>query len=200
MTGDDALQHDLLEKLEYREGHFVFESGHHGDRWLDLDRLFLRPRRLIPHVAALAERLSRHGVDMVCGPMVGGALVAREIATELDVEFCYTERFAHTGDDGFVPVAYRIPASLQRSVEGKRMAVVDDAINAGSAVSGTLVALRACGAVPVALGALLVLARTGRARPAFDELPLERIAELDSRLWTPAECPLCASGVPLERQ
>ena len=36
-------------------GHFVYESGHHGDLWFDLDMLFVHPRRLQPSVAELAS-------------------------------------------------------------------------------------------------------------------------------------------------
>ena len=42
-------------------------------------------------------------------------------------------------------------------VDGRRVAVVDDVIIAGSAVRGVLVELGACGATPVAIGALAVL-------------------------------------------
>jgi orotate phosphoribosyltransferase len=74
------------------------------------------------------------------------------------------------------------------------VAVVDDAVNAGSAVRATVADLRACGARPVAVGALLALGDTG---VSFD-LPFEGLARLRSRLWVPADCPLCAAGVPVE--
>jgi len=108
------------------------------------------------------------------------------IATEAGMEFSWADRSAGP------PVQYRIPASLRMALSGRRVAVVDDVINAGSAVRATLAELRACGATPVAIGALLV-----PASPASEELervPLENIAELPSGLWTPAECPLCAAG------
>lgn len=31
-------------------GHFLLESGHHGDLWLDLELLCLRPRQIEPSV------------------------------------------------------------------------------------------------------------------------------------------------------
>ena len=51
-TGEEVAR--LLPK---REGHFVFESGHHGQLWLDLELLFLRPERMQPLAEALADRL-----------------------------------------------------------------------------------------------------------------------------------------------
>ena len=79
----------------------------------------------------------------------------------------------------------------------QRVAVVNDVINAGSAVRGALIDLDACGARPVAIGALLVLG-TSAARLAADRgVALETLASLPNTLWTPAECPLCGRGVPL---
>ena len=51
---------DLLTLLDKRAGHFQLESGHHGELWLDLDALLLRPSLLQPFVQTLANlRLSR---------------------------------------------------------------------------------------------------------------------------------------------
>jgi orotate phosphoribosyltransferase len=38
-------------------------------------------------LSPLAGRLAGHGVEMVCGPLTGGAFVAQLLAAELDVEF-----------------------------------------------------------------------------------------------------------------
>src|SRR5262245_33475515 len=43
--------------LARRTGHFRLESGHHGDLWLDLERLCLRPEPVQRLAAALAKRL-----------------------------------------------------------------------------------------------------------------------------------------------
>jgi orotate phosphoribosyltransferase len=40
-----------------RRGHFVFESGDHGDAWLELERLFTAPRHLQRSAEALAQKL-----------------------------------------------------------------------------------------------------------------------------------------------
>src|SRR5436309_11092165 len=51
------MQKQVAQLLPTREGHFVFESGHHGHVWLDLELLFLRPDRMQPLAEALADRL-----------------------------------------------------------------------------------------------------------------------------------------------
>jgi orotate phosphoribosyltransferase len=192
------MSKELLKLLHARKGHFKLESGHHGNLWLDLDRLFLRPGDVRRFAIEMANRLSGYKAAAVCGPLVGGALIAQMIAAELDLEFYYTERFVFPQRDTLYPVEYRIPNGLRQMAHGKDIAIVDDAINAGSAVRATLAELRACGARPVVIGALLIL---GSATPAFfadQQLPVESLARLPSGLWTPSECPLCASQTPLE--
>jgi len=188
-----SSEDELLGLLAARKGHFLLESGQHGDLWLALDPLFLRPRRLAPLVGDLASRLSRHGVEGVCGPLVGGAFLAELIAAELDLEFFYAERLATPES-----VNYRVPSALRSSVRGRRVAIVDDVIYAGSAVLKTLTDLRECGAVPVGVGALLVLGSAAQRLAAEESLPLERLASLTSGLWAPEACPLCAAKVPLD--
>src|SRR6185369_5705277 len=67
---------EVVQLARPRAGHFDLGTGYHGDLWLDLDALFLRPARLRPYVDWLAERLRGHGVDAVCGPLEGGAFLA----------------------------------------------------------------------------------------------------------------------------
>ena len=38
------MQGQVAQLLPSREGHFVYESGHHGALWLELERLALRAR------------------------------------------------------------------------------------------------------------------------------------------------------------
>ncbi len=192
------MQVELLSLIAARTGHFRLESGHHGSLWLDLDPLFLRPGRLERFVAGLTDKLAGHAVEAVCGPLTGGAFLAQSVAAALDVEFYYTERVAPTDHDALYAVQYRLPGGLRERVRGKPVAVVDDVINAGSALRGTLAELRACGATPVAAGALLVLGSAAASWCAEQGLPLESVAALANEIWAPAECPLCAAGVPLE--
>jgi orotate phosphoribosyltransferase len=196
---DRQIQDELMQLLAARRGHFSLESGHHGDLWLDLELLFLRPRAIQPFAQELARRLSAHPIDAVCGPLVEGAFVAQLVAAELDVEFTYTEPIRHPDRGGLYPVAYRLPDALRREVRGKSVAIVNDVINAGSAVGGTFHDLEACDARPVAIGTLLVLG-SWTARFAADKgIPLECLTTLPNTIWTPSTCPLCAAGMPLDR-
>lgn len=194
----DPMQNELVRLLAGRKGHFRLESGHHGDLWLDLDLMLVRPGSLRGFAVELAGRLSAYHVDAVCGPLVGGAFLAQMVASELNVEFSYAERFTSLQAGAGRAVGYRIPNSLRPAVRGKAVAIVDDVINAGSAVRATFADLQARGARPVAIGTLLVLGPACARFAADVKTPLESLARLPNELWKPSECPLCAAGVPLE--
>ena len=189
----------LIEALAARRGHFLLESGHHGELWLDLDALFAQPARVAPFVAELAERLSGCAAEVVCGPLVGGAFVAQAVAAQLGIEAAWSERVATPSGDGLYAARYRVPDALRERLRDRSVAIVDDVINAGSATRATLADLRACEAHPIALGALLVLGDAAAALAAAEGLALEHVARLANALWEPADCPLCAAGMELEK-
>jgi orotate phosphoribosyltransferase len=189
----------IFELMAARRGHFLLESGHHGDLWLDVDRLFIHPAALRPLVAQLAERLAIYRVDLLCGPLTGGAFLAQMVAAQMNCPWVYANRVApHAASSGeLFPVAYPIPPELADIVRGRRVAVINDVTNAGSAVRGALASLRAFAATPVVIATLLALGDAPAALAAAEGIPLEALAHQPNRLWEPAACPLCAAGKPL---
>jgi len=192
---------ELLQLFETRTGHFRFESGHHGDLWLTIPLAFLRPSQVRPHAQRLAHMLAVQRVEAICGPLTEGALLAQMVAEELDIEFYFAEQFARSSKDGLFPIGYRIPAALRSRLSGKRVAVVDDAINAGSAVRGAIEDLKTCRAQLVAIGALLRVGDRAVDLARAEAVPLATLTRLESdNLWSPAGCPLCRAGKPLDDQ
>jgi orotate phosphoribosyltransferase len=143
--------------------------------WLDLDALFAHPRRLRPYVTALADLLPPG--DLVCGPLTGGAFLAQSVADALDTDFAWTEGRTLTGD-----------------VADRRVAIVDDAINAGSAVAAAAEAVAAAGGQVIAVAAFLTL---GAAPATIAGVPVQSLAAVPSHLWPAATCPSCSAGAPL---
>ena len=191
------MQARVAALLPKREGHFVFESGHHGELWLELERLALHPEELRPLVDALATRLRAHRAELICAPLVEGAFVGLMLAETLGLEFTYSLPTRDPSAAGLFPVSYAIPKPLERALAGKRVAVVNDVTNAGSAVRGTLEDLRRCGGRPIVIGSLAVYGDSASALAAAHGAALETLASFPSRIWEPASCPLCAKGVPL---
>jgi orotate phosphoribosyltransferase len=179
-----------------KQGHFRLESGHHAESWLELDQLYRRPNMLRPFAAELGGKVSGHLVDCVCGPLSGGAFLAQMIAADLGVEFVFAERIG-TSRAGLYPVDYRVVPALRGAVRGRRVAIVDDAISAGSAVRATLADVRSIGGVPVVLGALIMFGPRGREFAADNKIPLESLVDLPNPVWEPNDCPMCALGAPL---
>ncbi len=193
-----GMKEHLLSLVQGRQGHFKLESGHHGDLWFQLETLCLNSSEIRTFAGQLAARLKQHDVEVVCGPLVEGAFVALLVSLELGCDFAYAERFVDTSHEGLFPVGYRVPEALQRAIKGKRVAIVNDFISAGSAVRGTYADLKALGASVVVIGALLALGDAIAEFAAKQGLALELLARMPNNLWTPSECPLCAAGTPLE--
>jgi orotate phosphoribosyltransferase len=186
----------LIDLMAPRSGHFRFESGHHGDRWLEPDLLLQRPTALRPFAIALSQRLGRHRFEVVCGPLTGGAFLAQMVAEQCEVAFAFTERLAPPPSDTLYQVRYRIPDALRDGLRNASVAIVNDVTNAGSAVRGTYEDLVACGARPVALGTLVAFGAWSSRFANDHDLALEALETLENNLWTPQECPLCAAGLP----
>ena len=189
---------DPLARIAGRRGHFRMESGYHGDLWLELDGLFVEPRCIAPSIDALASRLRPHDADVVCGPLLGGAFVAQLLAHALDADFAFTERVASSPTDTLHGARYRLPAVLVERVRGRRIALVDDVMSAGSSLRATHAALQDAGAVPVVVAVLTVLGRRGADHFAQLGLPVETLSHQTLDSWAPADCPLCRASVPLE--
>jgi len=185
---DDDVDSGVIELARPRLGHFDLGTGFHGDVWLDLDTLFLRPSLLRPYVGRLAERLREHQIDAVCGPMEGGAFLACAIADRLGVAFLPGYRASAGG--------YDLP-DVPGGIRGWRVAVADDAVNAGTAVRACANLLDERGAVPVAVAALLTLGPASAAVAEAIAVPLYSAGTIQSQAWPAAECLLCAGGIAL---
>lgn len=170
-----------------RSGHFVFESGDHGDTWLALDELVSDPGELRHRAGELAGLLAGYGPDLVCGPLEGGAFVAQWVAAALEARFTYSRREPRR--------RYVTPTEVP--VLGTRVALVDDAVNLGSATIATAHELTGRGAEVVVLGSLLACLPNGPRVGARLGVPQVYLAEVDSRVWPAAQCPLCRAGVPV---
>jgi orotate phosphoribosyltransferase len=187
------IERAVLNAVVASRGHFVYESGHHGDLWLDLDGLFVDARRARGWAAVLAERAVACRPEFVCGPLTGGAFVAQSLAAEIGAGFVFAERFvSETGG-----VRYRIPTSLRGALHGRRVLLVDDAVNAGSAWLSTLADLLDCGGEIAGFATLLSLGEAASQIARQYGAPLFTLASLECGRWVAEECPLCRTGVAL---
>ena len=118
----DVVPGDLMALMGARRGHFVMESGYHGDLRLDLDGFFADPSTLETFVGELARRVARFDPDLVCGPLTGGAFIAYDLACRLGTAFRWTERENEPSGSGLFPYRYRLAgdAPLRGGANGRR--------------------------------------------------------------------------------
>lgn len=190
----DVVESQVIELARPRRGHFDLGTGYHGDVWLDLDALFLRPSLLRPHVRWLAARLLGQHADAVCGPMEGGAFLAQAIADVLGTAFLPAYRRPAPRPEDVT--AYRLPR-VPGGIGGWRVAIVDDAVNAGTAVQACFRQVRDSGAIPVAAASLLSLGQASAMVKAAMSVPFYAAGEIPGQTWPAGKCRLCASGTPL---
>lgn len=190
---EQALFEGSAARAIAQRGHFRYESGHHGDLWLDLDALVADAAALQGWAAALAREAAACRPEVVCGPLTGGAFVAQALAAALPAGFAFAERTP--GADG---VTYRIPDGLRARLAGRRILLADDAVNAGSALLATLADARRCGAELAGFASLIALGDAAAGIAARHGVPFAHLLVLERNLWPAQACPLCAAGVPLQ--
>ncbi len=119
------------------------------------------------------------------------------VAEELAIDFCYTEPTAPRSSETLFPVQYRLTSSIAKEIKGRHVAIVNDVINAGSAVRGSFEELSTAGATVAVISSLLVLGDTAETFSRANGIPLEHLARLPNEIWHPDVCPMCAKKVPL---
>jgi orotate phosphoribosyltransferase len=187
----------FLDLARARRGHFRMESGLHCGLWFDLDAAFVDHAALDPFVIELAQALRRHDIEAVCGPITGGAFLAQLLARLLGSEFYFTVNAPVEGEGTF-NARYQLPPGIGHRLLGRRVALVDDVMSAGSSLRATLTAVESRGGIPVVVGALYVLGSIGESFFKERGLRIETTGRAAFESWRPPECPLCAAGVPLD--
>ena len=84
---------------------------------------------------------------------------------------------------------------MQGGINDWRVGVVDDAVNAGTAVVACLEELRGRGAMPVAVATLVSRGEASTMVQARMRVPFYAASTVPSRTWPAGRCPLCAEGV-----
>lgn len=167
------------------EGHFQLNSGRHSDRYLEKFNLLQWPEFTEVVCRRMAEGSRGTNPQTIAGPTTGGILLAYEVGRQLGKRGIFAER------DGNGGRAFQRDFRLE---PGERVLVVDDVLTSGASVRDTLDAVRAAGGEPV--GVAVMVDRSG-GKVRFGDLPFFAATEVEMQTFEPAECPLCARGVPL---
>jgi orotate phosphoribosyltransferase len=169
-----------------RDGHFILASGRHSATYLEKFQVLQRPRETERLCAAIADWARPLDVATVAGPTTGGIILAHEVARQLGARAVYAER-PESGKGREFRRGFQL-------APGERVLVVDDIMTTGGSVQETIGAVREGSAVVA--GAAVLVDRSGGA--ASLDVPVRALWRLDIPTYAPADCPLCAAGVPAE--
>jgi orotate phosphoribosyltransferase len=171
-----------------RDGHVVYTSGRHGSAYVNKDAVYPHTERVRELCGLLAEAGRPLGADVVCGPAMGGIILAQWTGHHLGLPAVYAEKAT---EGGMV-----LRRGYDRLVHGRRVLVVEDVVNTGGSLADTIRAVRAAGGTVV--GAVALCNRGGVTAAALDVPALHALVELSLESWTAEECPLCRRGVPID--
>jgi orotate phosphoribosyltransferase len=171
-----------------RDSHVVYTSGRHGSAYVNKDAVYPRTERVRELCALLADAARPLGAEIVCGPAMGGIILAQWTGHHLGLPAVYAEK---APEGGMV-----LRRGYDQLVRGRRVVVVEDVVNTGGSLAETIRAVRAAGGTVV--GAVALCNRGGVTAAALDVPALTALVELSLESWTAGECPLCRRDVPID--
>jgi orotate phosphoribosyltransferase len=166
------------------DGHFLLTSGLHSPVYWEKFRILERPEYTQKLCAMIAERFKGESVDVVAGPTTGGIILAFEVAKQLGLRCIFAEK-EESGKRAFRRGFVMNP--------GERVLVVDDVLTTGKSVKEVLEAVAEKNGCVVGVGVLVD-------RSEHDlklGYPLFSCLRSVTPAYSPEDCPLCKSGVPL---
>jgi orotate phosphoribosyltransferase len=191
------LQHSEVLMLD---GHFDYGNGYHGRVYMNPHQLFRHPSTIWRFAQDLLDLLPTELVqrtEVVAGPVTGGALLAHTIAGLLDSRRSLTHPPCLFAPFNYDPAGgFALRDFYRREIDGKRVLLADDVRNTGQTFGRCVSLIREAGGTPVAT--LEIYDRM----EAIVDVGLPNVALVEYKApqnFKAAECPLCASGVPITR-
>ena len=205
MTRREQLRANALMNLREHEvlmldGHFDYGNGYHGRVYLNPHRIFRQPSLIWRFAQDLIELLPEvlvSEIEVVAGPVMGGALFAHTLAGLLDGRRSLTHP-----PTSFAPLSVDAQGALvlrpfyRTVVKGRRVLLADDVRNTGETFARAKAAIEAAGGTVIATAEIC-----DRLEPVVDVgVPNFALAEYRAPENYPvADCPLCKAGQAVTR-
>ena len=167
--------------------HIVYTSGKHGAAYVNKDAVYPHTARIAELCRFLADGATPYRPEIVCGPAMGGIILAQWSGHHLGIPAVYAEKAPEGG------MALR--RGYDGLVAGRRVLVVEDILNTGGSVRDAVAAVRNAGGEVVAVGALVN--RGGVTAADVGAPALYALLDVALDAWDAAACPLCRDGVPV---
>jgi orotate phosphoribosyltransferase len=178
---------DMFQQLGVvSNGHFVLSSGLHSNEYWEKFRLLEWPRVTEQLCGKIANRYQQGDIEAVIGPTTGGALLAQEMARQLDARCLLAEPTSAGGRElrrGFV---------LHMS---ERVLIVDDVLTTGLSLRETLSAIERFQPEIVSIE-VLIDRSNGDSISQFG-VPCHALLTVSAKTYNTEECPMCKEGIPI---
>lgn len=166
-------------------GHFVLSSGRHSNEYWEKFRLLEWPRVTELLCSQIASRYKQSDIEAVIGPTTGGALLAQEMARQLDSRCLLAEPSATAGRElrrGFL---------LHTS---ERVLIVDDVLTTGLSLRETLSAVHRF--QPEIVSIEVLIDRSEDDAIVQFGVPCHALLTVSAHTYNSEECPMCKQGIP----
>ncbi|MCL1790392.1 MAG: orotate phosphoribosyltransferase [Peptococcaceae bacterium] len=214
----DAVRRIFEETGALLRGHFLLTSGKHSEYYVQCAQVLQYPDKARLLAQHLATAYTDSQISVVVGPAMGGIHLSHEVAHALGTRSLFTERV-----DGKMELRRNF-----KIAPGEKILVVEDVITTGGSVREVIRLLQDLGGEIVGIGCLVnrspdMRSPDMRGHTAADtdptatdimptalfeyqasnlelrSLPLAALLRLDIQAYEPADCPLCAQGLPWEK-
>ncbi len=192
------MQEELIRLLKetgalITDSHFVGTSGRHMHTYVNKDALVAHPAATSRVGELFAELNKDTEIEAVIAPAMGAIILGQWTAFHLgkmkgkDIVSVYTDK---AGDDQELKRGY------DKLIAGKRVLAIEDVTTTGGSVVKTVEKARAAGANVVGVSVMMnrdpdhITSETIGA-------PFSFLAAMSVDSYAEDECPLCASGVPV---
>ncbi len=200
MTRREQLRANALMNLREHQvlmldGHFDYGNGYHGRVYLNPHRIFRQPSLIWRFAQDLIELLPDAFVaeiEVVAGPVMGGALFAHTLAGLLDGRRSLTHP-----PTSFAPLSMDANGALvlrpfyRTVVQGRRVLLADDVRNTGETFARAKAEIEAAG------GTVMATAEICDRLESVVDAGVPNFALADYRApenYPAANCPLCQAG------
>lgn len=193
---DSEARRILVRNGAILSGHFVLASGRHSDLYVNKDAVFPNTRDVSRLCEMIVERWGVEAPGVIVGPVAGGVALAQWTAHHFTdrMAFPVPAIYADKKEGGDI-YEFELRRGFDKIVVGRGVFIVEDVLTTGGSVNGVADAVREAGGRVVGVGALCN--RGGVTMDKVDNVPIIALTKVKADSWAPADCKLCAQGIPV---
>ena len=204
MTYEEMCIETLESINAIKFGHFKLTSGNHSDTYIQKDIIHHHPNAFLSICNIISGFAFDFDYDVITGPAIAGAVIARVIAFQRHVPFVYPEKVIDSdkinsfdNDTLLMTISNQdIPTKMifrrghDKLINGKKVLLIEDIISTGGSVEETIKAIESNNGT---VAGVIVLWN----RSDWCKRSIKSVINKPVEFWTPEGCPLCKDGVPL---